>query len=102
LAKADDSEASRGSGVSAIELVYELQGINVSFVDPGVFLTSVTFPSNQELEAMSVEAAVEDRLKFVLRLSFDDHRIGRRHGASSGNGIDGCTKEFDHAEYWVK
>ena len=88
--------------MSAVELVYELRGVDVSFVDPGVFLASVTFPSDQELEAMSVEAAVEDRLKFVLRLSFDDHWIGRRRGASSGNGIDGRAKEFDYAEYWVK
>jgi hypothetical protein len=102
LAKADGSEASRGSGVLTIELIYELQGINVSFVNPGVLLTSVTFPSDQELKAMSVEAAVEDCLEFVLRLSFDNHRIGRRRRASSGNGIDGHTKEFDPAEYWVK
>jgi hypothetical protein len=99
LAKADGSEVLRGSGVSTIELIYELQGINVSFVDPGVFLASVTFPSDQELKAMS---AVEDHLKFVLQLSFDDHGIRQRHGASSGNGINGHTKVFDHAEYWVK
>jgi hypothetical protein len=63
LAEANGLEASRGCRVSTIELIYELQGIDVSFVDPGVFLVSVTFPSNQELEAMSVEAAVEDRFK---------------------------------------
>jgi hypothetical protein len=61
LAEADGSEALRGCGVSMIELVYEFQGVDVLFFDPGVFFTSVTFPSNQELKAMSVEAAVEDR-----------------------------------------
>jgi hypothetical protein len=63
LAKADGSEASRGCGVLIIELVYEFRGTDVSFVNPGVFFVSVTFPSDQELKAMSVEAAVEDRVR---------------------------------------
>jgi hypothetical protein len=50
LAKANGLEASRGPGVLTIELVYELRGTDVSFVNPGVFFASITFPSDQELE----------------------------------------------------
>jgi hypothetical protein len=95
-------EASRGPGVSTIELIYELQGTDVLFINPGVFFASITFPSDQELEVMSVEAAVEDRFKFILQFSFNDYWIWQRCGASSGNGIDRCMKEFDHTEDWVK
>jgi hypothetical protein len=96
LTKAD------GSKVLTIELIYELQGTDVSFVDLGVLFASITFPSDQELEAMLVEATVEDHFEFILWFSIDDYWIWQRCRVSSGNGINRCTKEFDHTEDWVK
>jgi hypothetical protein len=84
-----------------IECCYEFRHVNITFGDPQILFVSITFPSNQILQPLSVHSTIHYFLHLVPLFSSYDFWWWWGFCSLSSDWVWWKWQEFDHVEDWV-
>src|SRR3981189_1527221 len=80
----------RGAGVQAMELHYDVRGMDVAMYHPGVITDVIAFPFDKVLQAVPAHARVQYGLDLVFLFAFYQDWRGRGPRTAPAHGARSC------------